>query len=341
MFKIKTGKYFPLNLLANQFYTKMNPVTKGGALHKNALTKRIMKAHKTEKDPAKKRFYHQLCTKKCRKLREIITGAPDRLTTIAADMDRLQAAGLIPALYRIENGSYVSTDFGEEVLNLFGYKAARGSIKFIWLVEQLDSRICTYCNDEHTFKIKRANDEIILHDFDHFLPKVTYPYLSLSFFNLIPSCHNCNSILKGSSQFNVADYVHPYVDDLDSFSEFDTDNPVTANLSSFSVQLNPITSDPGLLLKLQNHKKIFAIEGRYDHFKGELLRLNGFRPIYTETYKQQLLKNGLNPLIFKDRTELITFIGNHINVPVDVINASRTDRGKFKKDMAYKLELTK
>lgn len=35
--------------------------------------------------------------------------------------------------------------------------------------------------------------------------------MSLSFYNLIPSCPNCNSSSKGSAVFSLATHIHPYI----------------------------------------------------------------------------------------------------------------------------------
>src|SRR5690606_32118753 len=35
---------------------------------------------------------------------------------------------------------------------------------------------------------------------DHLLPQSEYPYLSLSLFNLVPSCYSCNSKLKNDKK---------------------------------------------------------------------------------------------------------------------------------------------
>ena len=52
-------------------------------------------------------------------------------------------------------------------------------------------------------------------EFDHFYDKAKHPYLRLSFYNLIPSCHICNSNLKKSLNFNTTKYVHPYLEGFD------------------------------------------------------------------------------------------------------------------------------
>src|SRR5665213_3061611 len=184
MFKIREGKKESLQTLANEFFTKLNPCKSGTTLSKNALKKRVEKKLKGEKDAKKKRFYLELSKKNYKLLKEIIIGDPNQLTTIKNDFDRLIALDAIPAFYYFDRGINKSTEFGVQVLDLFNYTACRGSIKFKWLVDELGVIICPYCNYEHTFATGTSDDSVILHDFDHFIPKVIAPYLSLSFFNL-------------------------------------------------------------------------------------------------------------------------------------------------------------
>jgi hypothetical protein len=36
--------------------------------------------------------------------------------------------------------------------------------------------------------------------YDHYLPKAVYPFISMNFKNLVPTCHTCNSIYKGTDE---------------------------------------------------------------------------------------------------------------------------------------------
>lgn len=80
------------------------------------------------------------------------------------------------------------------------------------LANNLDIRTCSYCNRLYTKTVRGVNNKITRPEFDHWLPKNKFPLYALSFYNLIPSCHVCNSNVKGSGVFNLKDYLHPYVD---------------------------------------------------------------------------------------------------------------------------------
>lgn len=47
-------------------------------------------------------------------------------------------------------------------------------------------------------------------EIDHFLPKSIYPEFSVFYFNLVPSCHICNS--KKGNKKNIC--IHPYFEDI-------------------------------------------------------------------------------------------------------------------------------
>lgn len=73
-----------------------------------------------------------------------------------------------------------------------------------WLLEQLGINVCPYCNRAYitTIYIKEKNDiKKVRPDFDHFLSEDKFPLFTLSFYNLIPSCHQCNR-LKLTAQFD-------------------------------------------------------------------------------------------------------------------------------------------
>ncbi len=62
-----------------------------------------------------------------------------------------------------------------------------------WLAQKLDVRTCPYCNRQYTFTVE-VGSKNIRPEFDHFYSKSDYPYLALSFYNLIPACSVCNRI---------------------------------------------------------------------------------------------------------------------------------------------------
>ncbi|OAV66517.1 hypothetical protein Barb6_02584 [Bacteroidales bacterium Barb6] len=112
------------------------------------------------------------------------------------------------------------SEFKTYMINLYEklfYKRKIGN----WLAEKLDVKVCPYCNRQYTFTItkekqkgekqKRKDKKTTRPEFDHFYPQSKYPYLALSFYNLIPSCHTCNHI-KGTERIGINPYLSEFGD---------------------------------------------------------------------------------------------------------------------------------
>ena len=85
-----------------------------------------------------------------------------------------------------------------------------------WLAQQIGRNTCTYCNRTYTFTVikgKGKNDKqrIARPTFDHWYSQSEYPLMSMSLFNLIPSCSICNSSVKTDVPFDIATHIHPYI----------------------------------------------------------------------------------------------------------------------------------
>lgn len=86
-------------------------------------------------------------------------------------------------------------------------------------------RYCPYCNAETVYAIEmdskgKGKPPLIKSAFDHFYPKGRYPFLSVSLYNLIPSCHRCNSQFKIDNYEKLRKTWHPYQNDVDEQMSF-------------------------------------------------------------------------------------------------------------------------
>lgn len=108
----------------------------------------------------------------------------------------------------------------EEVEKVFNYKNFTKKHKTNYnaysLAESLQVNVCPYCNRQYTFTIisKGSNKGQTRPEFDHFFSQSKYPYLALSFYNLIPSCKICNSTFKHDKDWTLDNYIHPYIEDF-------------------------------------------------------------------------------------------------------------------------------
>lgn len=100
-----------------------------------------------------------------------------------------------------------------EIFNAFDYKGRISSDKTVAyeLAKKIGTRTCVYCNRIYSFTVETVDGKAVARpDFDHWLPKDQHPLLSMSFFNLIPSCPICNRSIKLRTDFEYGKHVHPY-----------------------------------------------------------------------------------------------------------------------------------
>jgi hypothetical protein len=107
----------------------------------------------------------------------------------------------------------------KDLEEIIGYKAVFDSTsksKAFWLARAVGKNTCVYCNRQYVFTVVKEDgnvpeERIARPVFDHWFPKSTHPLLSLSLFNLIPSCHICNSSVKRNDEYSLGTHIHPYV----------------------------------------------------------------------------------------------------------------------------------
>ena len=87
----------------------------------------------------------------------------------------------------------------EKIKKLFNYSDKyQSKVLTPFFTENFNFRTCFYCNKDFITNFD-ADKKVSTFQLDHFFDKGTYPYLALSFYNLIPSCPTCNSSkVKGS-----------------------------------------------------------------------------------------------------------------------------------------------
>lgn len=145
------------------------------------------------------------------------------------------------------------------------YENVRSSLLPSYL-GKLGINACVYCNEVSIVsgeKVVDGNHEIwARYEVDHFYPKDKYPYLSTSFYNLQPSCSNCN----GSKSDKMA-LFNLYTDDTGRqdvfrFSVGDAAQIVEArtNRNPDALEIHLTASEDGLQ---QNHDDLFHVESVY------------------------------------------------------------------------------
>lgn len=111
--------------------------------------------------------------------------------------------------------SNITDDEIKAIKSIFNYDAyiAQNTDLSYHLAGIMDSNTCVYCNRQYTLTvITKAGEKIIRPEFDHWFAQSLYPDLALSYFNLIPACALCNSILKNNKETELSTHIHPYKD---------------------------------------------------------------------------------------------------------------------------------
>ncbi|AFC25630.1 HNH endonuclease [Saprospira grandis] len=200
--------------------------------------------------------------------KDLLDGSPDDLARIISDLsldfDLKTVKKYKLALKRIF--SYDDYKWG-------AYKLAKAL--------KVDS--CCYCNRQYTFTLGTDKEKVSRPQFDHFFPKSRYPYLALSFYNLIPSCSVCNSGLKGDVDMTLEDNVHPYKEGFEDSHSF-------ASLPSCYEDLMGLPSTGEQQLEL--YFRSFVNESKFEHRVRQNIHLFKLRELYSEhrDFVQELLR---------------------------------------------------
>ena len=109
----------------------------------------------------------------------------------------------------------------KEIKKAFDYAGHRQNSDFMEHFKKLNIKSCPFCNNNYIyFYEKEAGKYNTLATLEHYYPKSKYPHLSLSFYNLIPSCNTCNSKFKGSTEKHEGKILHPYLEDFNEKAKF-------------------------------------------------------------------------------------------------------------------------
>lgn len=141
-------------------------------------------------------------------------GLIDNLEDILkADLDDIKTKykDFLPSLSKKEK---------KKLEDIFDYSGHRQKEKFMEHFKKLNLKSCPFCNNNYIYFYTKGDGKAnTLATLEHYYPKAIYPHLSLSFYNLIPSCSTCNSKFKGN-QKHEAKIAHPYYDDFDTHATF-------------------------------------------------------------------------------------------------------------------------
>ncbi|HCB2207539.1 TPA: hypothetical protein ACJIXP_004941 [Escherichia coli] len=222
------------------------------------------------------------------KLKAIVLATPNELNIYINEafeiLNRDDISLYIDGIWQAVNlGKLLSTE-------VFSYSSFRKSDKCILFYKNLgiDKKHCLYCGDAKLNIIStevpnarnnyRNRDGKILFDLDHFYLKSRYPFLSLSFYNLVPCCGLCNSRYRSTKDFDINSHINPYFESFDDNYIFEFNKAEMAVsirttapcLASLNVTARPNAHKPG-----DNTARDLCIEERYQeqlHYINNILK---------------------------------------------------------------------
>ncbi|EKM5064291.1 hypothetical protein PUZ93_001287 [Cronobacter turicensis] len=287
-----------LNGKVSEFWDVLNPRKNNGELFKNSLCGRLSKllteykngqhlntsasgSKQTQKRHIK--YLQRLEFNNYKKLKELITSEPQYFPIrIREAFNILEADDISQCV----NGVWQPTKLGELLLRrVFFYDTFRSSSKCVEFYKNthIKRMHCFYCgiydlkvisNIKPTINNNyRDENNKILFDLDHFYLKSKYPFLSLSFYNLIPCCGICNSRIRSTKEFDITTHINPYADSFDSHYKFNfsKEDILMATLMGNSeiTNLNLVINEQSA--RVNDTTAIdLQLENRYQEYKGEL-----------------------------------------------------------------------
>jgi len=253
--------------------------------------------------------------------------------------------------YKLLFNKNVNKQVKRLVVFLFDYKtfSKKDSIYSIkWdaykLSEKLKINSCLYCNRNYILTVTNCNKKIIRPELDHFFPQSEHPILALSFYNLIPSCHICNSNLKGKVSFSLEKYLHPYLSSFDKENAKFTYQPKNPSAFYGDTRNLKIKIDTSNVLNLEcqinGNIELFKLDYIYNEY---LETVTNFIDLQRKTnskrikdiYENIFTDSKGKKWIYNEKEIYELMIRNHY----DSENFHKKPFGKFEKDIAKELKL--
>ncbi|UQA77565.1 hypothetical protein K2F45_11520 [Sphingobacterium siyangense] len=282
-------------------------------------------------------FWDFLLAKDCKLLKAIICSRPRVLHFITNIIDK--KFGKIFLSKYISYDEAELTPFGKIVSEVFNYSTQyRSKDICIDNCKELELQICPYCNILSVDIIKFTKDlnseekQLALHQLDHFYPQVRYPYLALSFFNLIPGCTPCNAQLKREKDFKISTHFNPFEKSFDDFFCFKVNTLLPDNKESIEITLKNARNYP------ENAIKDFKILERYN--QNHKLQIFNFLKCF-KYYTPKVSRSHMTqfPDLYSEKIKEEDSLLEALGVPLEKKLINKYSLGKIKRDISLELDL--
>lgn len=327
MIKLDENNIDNLNELLVNHWDYLNPKDVNNDLTQNSLVKKIESAlNDLNNQPNNTTFLDYLLDHDYRNLKGIILSKPDELQNYIDEINWEFGAGM----FSTGGNNPTLTDFGRRVSSIFNYTAYRNKNQCKETIDNLRIFYCAYCNKDEIEVVddNPEDDEMKLYGtIDHFFSHSRYPYLALSFFNLIPSCHKCNSQLKGHKAFGLNTHINPFDK---SFND----------IFKFRYQGSPLIDSKDLTIEIINNQEfpnnqiaVFNLERRYNTSPVKQVVLAGI--LGYNNYSQDILEAISDQI--GNLTLSIEQYHHFYGLPVDANDIIKTQLGKLKRDICIQI----
>lgn len=217
------------------------------------------------------------------------------------------------------------------------------------LLEELKITTCPYCNRQYinTFISESGKARA---DLDHFYPKSKYPFLAVSLYNFIPSCHMCNSSFKRSIDFYKNKALYPYNEEFGEDAKFETkfyteENTedsekiydiryLFGNSDNFKIDIKIKSPNSPIGEKIKTSIDTFHIQDLYTFHKDYIREIIKKSIIYNESRIEELVNQY--PELFSSREEVLQMIVSNYICDQDL---SKRPLSKLTKDICEELGL--
>lgn len=252
--------------------------------------------------------------------REVLYDAlPGRRKDIATVLDDKKC----PTLVEFEKAFMNIPDIHMTLMNVKKSKIFDQGWSDYALVMDSKVTVCPYCNRQYVTPFLSSSGRVRA-DLDHFFSKRRYPYFSMSLYNLVPSCKQCNQSLKGEKQFPF-DGLHPFEDDMHTHFSFKAlPNHIEKNIIIDIEMTNPTSSN------VSEYVDMFKLRPLYGYHVNHVEEIIKKKMMYPDEYLKSLLPSSS----FQDIEELKSFVVGYV-VEEDKIN--NEPLSKLRRDIAVQM----
>ncbi|TFD99103.1 hypothetical protein E2605_03210 [Dysgonomonas capnocytophagoides] len=213
--------------------------------------------------------------------------------------------------------------------NMYETTLNKAHLNKLQFIEDLKLKICPYCGRQHINVAQSPGYRESKPNIDHFLPKSLYPFLAISFRNLIPCCSVCNEMANKGSYDPIEPTLglhNPYIFDDNSVGFvgiFNESNEQDEDGYSVDIMCTPTTLDKG-------YKEVLKLLPFYQQ---EQLKIQDLYINFTTNTKRckDFLKDlGISQKFLDDVARMV------IGHPLDG-KASQREYYKFRRDLLLQL----